>query len=77
MSQTASEPLTPETVLSEALAKHPTLNNVLMQFHIGGCTMCGFEREDTIQKVGEDNGVPPARLAAALNDSIQPDAAPN
>ncbi len=58
---------TPETKMAEAMAQDPNLPVVLMQFHIGGCTMCGFEEDDTIRQVSEDNGVPLDRLLDALN----------
>jgi hypothetical protein len=38
-----------------------------MRFHIGGCHHCGFEPQDTIRKVAEDNGVPTESLLTALN----------
>lgn len=55
------------TTMGEALRADPNLPVVLMRFHIGGCTLCGFEETDTIAKVAEDNGVPVDRLLAALN----------
>lgn len=55
------------TTMEEAMAKDPGLPVVLMQFHIGGCSLCGFEPSDTIQKVAEDNGVPLERLLDAMN----------
>ena len=60
---------TPETKMSDAMACDPNLPVVLMKFHIGGCNMCGFEDEDTIAKVAEDNGVPMDRLLSAMNQS--------
>ena len=60
---------TPETTMSEAMSKDPNLPVILMQFHIGGCNMCGFENDDTIAKVAEDNGVPVDRLLTALNQT--------
>jgi hypothetical protein len=56
-----------DTTMREAMAVDPSLSATLMRFHIGGCTMCGFEPEDTIAKVAEDNGVPTERLLAAMN----------
>lgn len=64
-----SNGFTPETKMGEAMAKNPNLPVVLMQFHIGGCNMCGFENDDTIAKVAEDNGVPMDRLLTAMNQS--------
>ncbi|MEE2886484.1 MAG: hypothetical protein VX951_03535 [Planctomycetota bacterium] len=60
---------TPETTMSEAMSKDPNLPVILMKFHIGGCNMCGFEDDDTIAKVAEDNGVPVDRLLTALNQT--------
>ncbi len=58
---------TPSTTMQEAIDKNPNLPVVLMRFHIGGCSLCGFEPDDTIAKVAEDNGVPLDRLLAAIN----------
>ena len=59
----------PETRMADAMAQDPNLPVVLMRFHIGGCNMCGFENDDTISKVAEDNGVPLERLLQAMNTS--------
>ena len=64
-----SNEFTPETTMEQAMAKDPNLPIILMKFHIGGCNMCGFENDDTIAKVAEDNGVPVYRLLAAMNQS--------
>ena len=61
------EACTADTLMGDAMARDPNLPVVLMQFHIGGCSMCGFENDDTIAKVAEDNGVPVERLLAAIN----------
>jgi hypothetical protein len=60
---------TPETTMGEAMAQDPNLPIVLMKFHIGGCNMCGFENNDTIAKVADQNGVPMDRLLTAMNQS--------
>lgn len=53
--------------MKDAVAADPNLPVVLMRFHIGGCSLCGFEEDDTIATVAADNGVPLERLLAALN----------
>jgi hypothetical protein len=58
-----------DTKMADAMARDPNLPVVLMRFHIGGCSMCGFENDDTIAKVAEDNGVPLDRLLEAMNAS--------
>jgi len=55
--------------MREALEHDPNVPVVLMRFHIGGCSLCGFEPDDTIAQVAADNGVPVARLLEALNGS--------
>ena len=64
-----ADPLTGESTMSQALAGDPNLPIVLMRFHIGGCSLCGFEPEQTVAEVAEDNGVPLEVLLEALNDS--------
>ncbi len=59
--------LTPETRMSEAMRQDPNMPVILMRFHIGGCSLCGFEENDTIAQVAEDNGVPIEALLAAMN----------
>ncbi len=58
---------TAETLMGDAMAADPNLPVVLMQFHIGGCSLCGFEQDDTIERVAEDNGVPLEVLLEAMN----------
>ncbi|MBK8975970.1 MAG: disulfide oxidoreductase [Planctomycetes bacterium] len=70
MQPSTSEPQTPltgDTPMAEAMRRDPDLAVKLMRFHIGGCSLCGFEPDDTIAQVAEDNGVPLAELLAALN----------
>jgi hypothetical protein len=63
----AHRPFLPSTTMAEAVAADPNVTVVLMSFHIGGCSLCGFQPEDTIAQVAEDNGVPLERLLEALN----------
>ncbi|MEM7202742.1 MAG: hypothetical protein AAF628_20915 [Planctomycetota bacterium] len=64
----AAKPFSPETRMEDAVAADPNVPVRLMRFHIGGCSLCGFEPADTIAKVADDNGVPLDRLLAALNE---------
>ena len=59
---------TPETRMEDAVRQDPNLSVILMRFHIGGCSLCGFEPDDTIARVAEDNGVPTEILLAAMNE---------
>lgn len=67
MSEPPRPKFTAETRIGDAVRSDPDLPVVLMRFHIGGCSLCGFEDDDTIAKVAEDNGVPVERLLAAIN----------
>ena len=61
------EKFAPQTRMEDAMRQDMDLSVVLMRFHIGGCSLCGFEPDDTISKVAEDNGVPTEVLLAAMN----------
>ena len=57
-----------QTTMLEALTADPSLGMVLMRdFHLGGCSNCGFEPHDSIENVAAQNGIPTERLLAALN----------
>jgi hypothetical protein len=58
--------ITATTRMGDAIRLDPDLPMVLMRFHIGGCSMCGFEQDDTVEDVAEANGVPLEDLLAAL-----------
>ena len=59
---------TGQTTMLEALTADPSLGMVLMRnFHLGGCSSCGFDPNDTIANVAAHNGIPADRLVAALN----------
>ena len=67
MSDNDQKTLSPDMTMADAIARNPNLPMILMRFHIGGCSLCGFEPEDTIAQVAEDNGVPLDRLLEAMN----------
>lgn len=59
---------TAHTTMLEALTADPSLGMVLMRdFHLGGCSHCGFDPHDTIEQVAAQNGIPTDRLLSALN----------
>ena len=66
--KTGKSHFTAETTMLEALTADPSLGMVLMRdFHLGGCSNCGFEPNESIANVAADNGIPTDRLLAALN----------
>lgn len=61
---------TAKNTLLEVLTADPSLGMVLMRdFHLGGCSHCGFNPHDTIEDVATQNGIPAERLLSALNRS--------
>ena len=59
---------TAQTTMLEALTADPSLGMVLMRdFHLGGCSNCGFEPNESIENVAVQNGIPAERPLAALN----------
>lgn len=63
-----SSRFTAQTTMLEALTADPSLGMVLMRdFHLGGCSNCGFNPHDSIEMVASQNGIPTERLVAALN----------
>jgi len=59
---------TANNTMLEVLTADPSLGMVLMRdFHLGGCSHCGFNPHDTIEQVAAQNGIPTDRLLAALN----------
>ena len=60
-----------KTTMLEALSADPSLGMVLMRdFHLGGCSHCGFNPHDTIEQVAAQNGIPTDRLLTALNRGV-------
>ncbi|MEI6713427.1 MAG: rhodanese-like domain-containing protein [Verrucomicrobiota bacterium] len=49
--------LTPETTMGELVAKFPGAQRALFRgYHIGGCSSCGFQLEETLAQVCARNG---------------------
>ena len=53
--------------MEEASKADSRVLSVLLEFHVGGCQLCGFEYTDTIEKVAEDNGIALDVLLERLN----------
>lgn len=62
-----SPTFTAETPMREVMQRNPNAPYTLRQFHIGGCSHCGFDMNDSIGKVAEDHGIPVPMLVTALN----------
>ena len=44
---------TAETVVSEALAKHPKVRWVFAAYHLGGCNGCSRANDETLAELAE------------------------
>ena len=47
----------PEMTVREAQMLHPQTQQILASFHLGGCSHCAVEPDDTLAKVCNDNGL--------------------
>lgn len=58
---------TPEMTMREAQLVHPQVHQVLKSMHIGGCSGCAVEPEDTLGAVAASKGLPLEQLLGTLN----------
>ncbi len=58
---------TPELTVREALATHPQVEQVLAGFHLGGCSHCAVEPDDTLGNVCVQHGLDATVLLSNLN----------
>jgi hypothetical protein len=66
---TSNKPrFTAQSTMRECLMTDPSLGMVLMRdYHLGGCRNCGFNVDDSIEAVAQQNGIPVDRLLASMN----------
>lgn len=67
MRRTGTPAFTPEMTVHEAHLLHPQAAEVLAGFHLGGCSSCAVEDEDTLAMVCSQSGVPVEQVVASLN----------
>ncbi|HXF61682.1 MAG TPA: hypothetical protein VNK95_08695 [Caldilineaceae bacterium] len=61
---------TPEMTVREALLLHPQAEQVLAGFHLGGCSHCAVEPDETLAQVCAQHDIPVERLVGHLNRLI-------
>lgn len=64
----------PAMTVREAQLVHPQVQQVLAGFHLGGCSSCAVEPDDTLAKVCSDNSLDINTLLGNLNTLVQRDA---
>ena len=65
--QTGEAVFTPEMTVREALAIHPQVEQVMAGFHLGGCSHCAVEPDDTLGGICAQHGVDAVMLLSNLN----------
>jgi hybrid cluster-associated redox disulfide protein len=58
----------PTMTMAEAMQVHPKVAEVLVSFHLGGCSNCAVRDVDTIEGACQSYGIDQAALMAALNN---------
>jgi hybrid cluster-associated redox disulfide protein len=61
---------TPDTIVAEALARHPKARWVFAAYHVGGCAGCERSVAETLQQVAEGYRLPLENLLRDLNALI-------
>jgi hybrid cluster-associated redox disulfide protein len=56
----------PTMKIADVIAVEPRAREVLAQFHIGGCSSCAIDEEETIDQVATSHGIDIEHLMAAL-----------
>jgi hybrid cluster-associated redox disulfide protein len=57
----------PEMTVREVLMAHPQAEQVLAGFHLGGCSHCAVEPDDTLAGACQEHGVDLSNLIQNLN----------
>ena len=58
MTTQTAPPIRPDMTMGEILHHYPSARRALFQrYHVGGCSSCGFEQSDTLEKVCQDHNL--------------------
>lgn len=60
----------PDMTVREVTALHPQATQVLAGFHLGGCSSCAVDDDDTLARICADNGVDLTALLTNLNSLL-------
>jgi hybrid cluster-associated redox disulfide protein len=58
---------TAQTVVADALEKHPKARWVFAAYHLGGCAGCGRANDETLEEVAEGYRIPLEQFLRDLN----------
>lgn len=65
--QQGTSAFTPEMTLREVLMIHPQAEQVLAGFHLGGCSHCAVEPDETLAQAAAEHGIDLPTLMQNLN----------
>lgn len=57
----------PQTVVADALARHPKARWVFAAYHVGGCSGCHRATDETLQELAEGYRIPLQEFLRDLN----------
>src|SRR5262245_55057021 len=58
MSTRTAPPIRPDMTMAEIQEHYPSARRALFQrYHVGGCSSCGFDASDTLEKVCRDHNL--------------------
>ncbi|MFO7632515.1 MAG: hypothetical protein R6W76_08250, partial [Caldilinea sp.] len=69
--RTGGAQFTPEMTVREAMLLHPLSQQVLAGFHLGGCSSCAVDPDDTLAAICRGHGVDETELLANLNGLLK------
>lgn len=69
-----NEAFLPDMTVREVTLLHPQAPQVLAAFHLGGCSSCAVDDDDTLAKICADNGIDANLLLSNLNQLFAPGA---
>lgn len=58
---------TPKMTVQDAIAQHPQAEQILAGFHLGGCSNCAVDADDTLAQICRENGRDLTELLRTLN----------
>lgn len=67
MHRTGTPAFTPDMTVRQTQMLHPQAGEVLAAFHLGGCSSCAVEPDDTLAAVCAQSGVEAAQVLVNLN----------
>lgn len=76
MTSTGTARFTPEMTARTAMLLHPQVNEILAGFHLGGCSDCAIEPDETLAQICQERGIAVDTLLGNLNMLVADSAVP-